>query len=177
MKCPQCKKDTILDKFGSWICEECDLTELDYLRTKPDDSIFELYYSWLDDYEQVLFTGPYNISEEEFKEICKSIIPEAGRLAIAAKGDMWIGWREVIDSMVDLLREKGFHKFTPKHFMTPGSIIINREKMIQNAEYKEAVLLGDSLNLISEHNRKLEEDYREDMEEDGLDEEIPPKNS
>lgn len=144
---------------------------------ESSDKIFELCYCWYDDYKQILFTGPHNISEKEFNDICKSIVPEAGKLAI--KNDTWVGWREVLNCMADLLKEKGFKKFTPKRFVAPSSLIIRKKELIRDAEYSEANLLGDSLDLISEHNDKMEESYWENMsmEEYGLDEGIPPKNS
>ena len=133
---------------------------------QPSDKIFELCYCWYDDYKQILFTGPHNVSEKEFNEICKTLVPKAGRLAL--KSDTWIGWREILDCMVDLLKEKDFKKFTPKRFVAPSSLIIRKKELIRDAEYLEANLLGDSLDLISEHNDKMEEDFWKDTEQESF---------
>ena len=146
---------------------------------KQFDSIFELYYSWYEDYAPVFLIGP-NMTEEDFQVLCKSLLAEAGKLAVKQHSDIWIGWTEILQALTELLKGHGFVLAKMNRFECWGSNIIRKRQYEDIDEYKEGLkALGDSLDLIDAHNKKLEKELDEEVNEiygDSM-EENPPKIS
>jgi hypothetical protein len=127
------------------------------------DNIFSLVYSDYDTEEYFFFSGPSDVSYEEFKKLCGQLMPKAGYRAVLQKqspkeAGNWICWRDVVESLVSLLEEQGYQRISldAYRFRGKGSIIgLDRDLLLDER-------LGFSAPLISEYNLKLEKKIAEE---------------
>lgn len=116
-------------------------------------NLFILNQTYYDSYYRYYFMGPENISQEKFKEICDSHLETAGYKSITNRynereyGPSWIGWPEIVESLVSVLERHGFHRFIPKEVSYFGSGIIEG-----NVNSK---LLGRALTAILKFNDRI----------------------
>ena len=132
-------------------------------------NIFELSYTWYEDHNSTFLVGP-DMPEEDFNNLCKSLLPRAGKRAIknAVKNgeDMWLGWDDVIKALAEILKGHGFEEAEIKSFSCWGSTIIRKSIYEDINEYKEGIkMLGKSLDLIDAYNQKIEDKAIKDVEE------------
>jgi hypothetical protein len=139
------------------------------------DKLFVLYYAWYEDYVPHILTGPENISQKQFESICDDLVPEAAELAMknAYRKDFSesVGWIDIVDAMLVLLKLKGFNKITPKTHGYSGGIIDERDleyytnKQNNDPEGKKQLdLLKDKLSKVVEYNKKVDEEMNKDMD-------------
>ena len=128
------------------------------------NKLFEVSYSWYEEYCPTLFLGPENITEEEFSNLCKCLLPVAARNAVL-KTDSWVGWHEIVDALIEMLEERNFIKIVPKKFDCWGTSIIRKKDL---TEYGETSLeiLAEALDLIEKHNKKIEDRCDKQISED-----------
>jgi hypothetical protein len=127
------------------------------------DNIFSLVYADYDMEEYYFFSGPSDVSQEEFKKLCGQLMPKAGYRAVLRKqspkeaGD-WICWRDVVESLVSLLEEQGYQRISldAYRFRAKGTIIGLNEDMLSDE------WLGFAAPIIGEYNRKLEKKIAEE---------------
>lgn len=116
------------------------------------------------DYEQnYYFLGSSDISQEEFKQYCDSLLPEAANRAIKYKNKYQIRWSEIFNQLIVLLKENGYVEVEFKKCMYSEII------RLENAEFEE--LVGkDAFNKIKEINTKIEaksnEDFKKEVEQE-----------
>lgn len=93
--------------------------------------IFALSHYHYEDSSTFLFTGPDDVSKEQFRELCYSLADRAAiNTIIKEKKDKHpcsIGWRDVVESMVPLLEKQGYHRFNPVEAVFGGGLINSHE--------------------------------------------------
>lgn len=128
------------------------------------DNIFSLVYSDYDTEEHYFFSGPSDVSQEEFKKLCARLLPKAGYKVVIKRqfskdtvGD-WVCWRDVVESLVSLLEEQGYQRISLDSYQlrTNGSIIS------LHAGSDPDPRLGFAGKLIADYNRKLEKKMAEE---------------
>lgn len=112
--------------------------------------VFILAYTDYETYVPFLLYGPENVTEEEFKALCDSLLEEAGYNSL--KEESWIGWNNVVESLIPLLEKQGYRRFNPPKvsYFGPG--------IIDEFDYRADSLLKGSQNPIIEHNKKVHEE-------------------
>lgn len=121
-------------------------------------NFFVLAWSHWEDYVPYFFSGP-DMSEEEFRQLCNSLAPQAGRNVILEeknrKFTSYIGWHEVVGAIIPLLEAKGFTHIRPKRAVFSGSGIISSD---------ESDALGDAADVVLQHNAQARAEMDRDLE-------------
>lgn len=125
------------------------------------DNIFSLVYSDYDMAEHYFFSGPPDVTQKDFQELCGRLIPKAGYRAVMQKEapketEDYICWRDVVESLVSLLQEQGYQRISLEDYRLHvyGNIIHEETHGIES--------LGFATDLIVGHNRKLERKIAEE---------------
>jgi hypothetical protein len=92
-------------------------------------------YSWYEEYSPIIVSGP---EQKNWTEYCDSLLPEAIELALKDNNEVvynkekdkfeifrrWIGWSDIVDSLVKVLETKGYTKVKLEEANYWGSNII-----------------------------------------------------
>lgn len=115
------------------------------------NNIFIVIAYHYEDYFPYYFSGPEDVSQEDFNILCQSLLNRAGKEAVKfqqMKMDPdYIGMNEVIASLAQILPEYGYHPFNPKQAFFFGPCIIDDNKYSKNFE--------DAAEIIIKHNDDL----------------------
>jgi hypothetical protein len=127
-----------------------------------DKKLFDLVYCDFDWKEHHFLEGPIGATLEDFKELCARLLPKAGYRAALKHLDPrkkgWIGWSEVVESLIALLSEQGYQRVSLETNQIEGGIIIG----IDSDDGLVDERLGFAGPLIADYNRKLEKKLQED---------------
>ena len=97
--------------------------------------VFILAYADYETYVPHLLYGPENVSQEEFKNLCDSLLEEAGYNTLTNQ-DSWIGWNDVVESLIPLLEKQGYQRFEPVKVSYFGSSIIDEDDFVESSPLK-----------------------------------------
>jgi hypothetical protein len=118
-------------------------------------NLFILVRSHWEDWVPYYFEGPENVTQREFRELCTSLLEQAGYNSVvqATKSEYsdHVGWNEVVESMIPLLEKQGYRHFKPKQCVFSGPGVID--------SITEADGLGGAANMIIAHNKRLSSKY------------------
>jgi len=72
--------------------------------------IYELSYSWYEDYSPSFFDPPPGVvhTQDEWQSLCDSLLDEAASRAIAKMPDQYVGWDEIVLEVGVMLTERGY---------------------------------------------------------------------
>ena len=131
---------------------------------KNESDLFMVTYSWYEDFTPTIVKSPEPMTNSAFNKLCRSLLNHAADVAIkeAGKNDYsWVGFHDIIDSLVELLQNKGFEVLKLHSFGLWGSNIINKEDDFENCKgFSKACQ-----KRIMTHNKKLETEQYERLEE------------
>lgn len=126
-------------------------------------NIFSVRYGWYEDNYETLLVPPVIMNEEEFDMLCNSLLDQAALNAIS-NAQNWVGFRDIIDELVHLLKERGFEVISPYKFELWGSNIIDDNREFGNYDN----FSDETKNKIIEHNKEIEEGTIENWDGDIL---------
>lgn len=112
--------------------------------------IYELNYTWYEDYSPIFLEGP---EVQDWKSHCLSLLPEAVKRAVEQESS-WVGWQEVVEAMADLLCQSGYRRIKFEYFGCWGSCII------RGSDDGTTPLDAESLQLVMAHNEKIENESK-----------------
>ena len=116
-------------------------------------NLFILAHTGWEDWNPYYFEGPGGVSQDEFKELCQSFVERAGYNA-TVRPDLredFIGWNEVVESMVPLLEKAGYCRFNPKECTFAGRNIID--------DLSKAEGMGSAADAIIAHNKRIRDSF------------------
>lgn len=117
------------------------------------NNIFVLARSHYEELTHYYFEGPADVSQKDFRLLCDSLLEEAGYNAIVrANKDPhggWVGWEEVVESMIPLLEKQGYRHFIVK------SCTYNGSSIIESLDENEIKGLSKAGPAIIAHNKRL----------------------
>jgi hypothetical protein len=119
--------------------------------------LFVLGYSYYEEYVPYFLHGPEDVTQEEFKALCDSLLEEAGYRAVANADDSWVGWQQVVESLIPLLEQQGYQRFEPVENIYWGPGIIDEH------DYNELSLLKSSQSKIIEFNKEIHDKLYKDI--------------
>ena len=122
---------------------------------KTEEEIYFLSYAWYEEYSPILLRGP---KVENWESYCNSLLPAAAELAVEQANDTWLGWPEIVDAMVSILKEKGYIRLRPDEQVYDGTIIIREasDAIIREASDAKNRLPENALEKIFKHNQAVE---------------------
>lgn len=117
------------------------------------NSIFVLINCYYDSYVPEYFIGPENVTQEEFIQLCQSLLGEAFKNSYLNRDNTnYIGNNEVIKHLITLLQSYGYTHFSPKIYEFFGPSIYNNSKNFNEIKkYVDSKLIE---NVIS-YNKEL----------------------
>lgn len=127
-------------------------------------NLYELAYSWYEDYSPTLFTSDQALTEDEWKALCDSLLPQV--IEVCLKDDMWLGWCSIVNAMVPLLVERGFAIAKPVAQSYWGSNIIG----LRDGGHSDAIdrIPEAYRDRVCQHNRdvnkRLDEEHAAEKE-------------
>lgn len=107
-------------------------------------------------YDPTVVEGPY---VKNWDEYCQQLIPEAVKLCIADNTGTWIGWSEIKEKLVLMLKTRGFNQPKMKHFNMFGPGIIRNDSGNENNKLSQ-----EDLSLLEEYNQIINEKVYPDRE-------------
>lgn len=91
--------------------------------------LFVLVYSHYEDYVPYYFWGDASSSQEDFQSLCDRLVDQAAfnavRSAENSEYGAWVGWHDIVMSLIPLLAKEGYIQFEPKIKVVSGSGIID----------------------------------------------------
>jgi len=124
--------------------------------------IFALSHYHYEDSSTYLFTGPDNISQEQFRDLCYRLLDQAAVDTIInekkSKYSCSIGWRDVVESMVPLLEKQGYHCLKPIEVYFGGGLINDARPDRQNIDDEK--LSNHIFTAILNFNKNLTESHK-----------------
>jgi hypothetical protein len=128
--------------------------------------IFELAWTWYEDYMPYLFSHETKI-KEEFENDVKFLLRKYGKEYIEQQQTSWVGASSWIEFIVKKFSELGYVRIRPEAMTIFGAYIIERPDAEDDKDFGEIV--GEELfQQAIEHNKKLrekdEEEYLEKSE-------------
>lgn len=124
--------------------------------------LYELSYSWYEDYSPILLVSETEYTLEEWERLCDSLLDEATELAIKTEtdgsdkewGPSWVGWLDIVNAMAVILQKHGFSRVhTISKDYWGGSII--DESMGHRTE--DDKLSPKAYQMIKQHNDMVRE--------------------
>ena len=125
--------------------------------------LFELYWSWYEDYESYLFVHPdKSKTQEDFERDARSLYRHAA-LELLKTELGYIGLNNVTEEVAERLPELGYVKVEPVRFGSFGGYILKNNDRLKEDESETAIeLIGmDAFLSVSEHNLDIENSIRE----------------
>jgi|SRR5579885_2577089 len=123
--------------------------------------IYELFYSWYEEYVPYLFLAPHPLSEREWRSICDQMVPEAIKWLLSKEEykDRHIGWSDIVERMVKMLEERKFTRVTPIQAGYFGAnILAGWNEWLEPKRDQSDKLIPDPLwEKIHDHNRAIAE--------------------
>ncbi len=117
-------------------------------------NIFILVNSYWEIYEPEYFLGPENFTQEQFNELCDSLLDTATQNAYSNRHpDNFIGNTEIVKEMVVLLKDKGFSHFIPKIYECFGASIFSDTSSFPKD--KAQFISEKNINMVINHNGKV----------------------
>ena len=116
------------------------------------EQYYKLSYTNWEEYEPHFFIGP-DMTQEQFKNICDSMLGIAGARALEVYSDTSIGWREIVECMIPSLEEMGFKYIKPMEASYFGPGIIDSKNDFKSELYEKR--FGYIAQSIIDHNLKL----------------------
>lgn len=124
--------------------------------------VFDVVYADFDWKEHFFLEGPEGTTSEEFKKLCNRLLPKAGYRAalksLSPKQKGWIGWRDVVESLVSLLEQRGYQRVSLETVEVSGGNIVGIDDE-EDSLYERLEFSGP---LLAEYNRKLEKRLTEE---------------
>jgi hypothetical protein len=138
--------------------------------------IFQLCWGDYDSWSEYFFLAPPGATEEGFKSLCDSLLPEAVRQLLqfngwdadledreerSKKDSNWIGWSNIVEELAHQLPKYGYERTKLPQVAYCGTSII-RENDFNDNDWDERgkaqiALLKETHVLVCEHNNKVEE--------------------
>src|ERR1035441_10319714 len=95
-------------------------------------NLFILVHAHWEEWTPQYFEGPENVTQKEFRELCQSLLEQAGYNSVVHSTihdfSSYVGWNEVVESMIPLLKKQGYRHFRPKQCVLAGPGIIDRSE-------------------------------------------------
>lgn len=120
--------------------------------------IYELYWSWYEDYQPHLFEHEQIKTEEEFEADCKKALLDCVEEYLAQE-DSWAGMPDWIEYACKSLTKYGYERVRPVSCGWFGGYIIKADRIDSElqAEFPAAY------KLFAEHNSRIEKEMYKDM--------------
>lgn len=119
--------------------------------------LFILSHSYYEESTNYYLMGPDNVSEEEFSELCYSLLDDAARLALSSSRQSEFNDKirldNVVESLIPLLKEQGYQRFTPPKANFFGNPLTVKEKFMKNFSTSIS-------NEIINYNRAFDRKYK-----------------
>jgi hemerythrin-like domain-containing protein len=119
--------------------------------------IFQLTFSTYDYAQNYYYEGSVDVSQEDFKALCDTLMRESATYLVAGEGSRLghniasLGMDVFVDEVSHLLTEHGFTRVRFTEVTYHGPTIINDD---DDDNKKIAFLGNDLIKQISEHNKK-----------------------
>lgn len=119
--------------------------------------IYLVTYNWYEDHKPTLVEGP---EVDDWQAYCNSFLEEATERAIKIEEvEMsWVGWPEIVEQVIEILKEKGYKVVKPTEATYWGASIIHYKD--EEAHYhNNGVELSEAAeNKVIAHNEKVSDD-------------------
>lgn len=119
-------------------------------------NLYELVCSDWDDSLRFLCTSELNLTQDEFREVCRSLIPECAQLILkkrSGKQDLPITGFDLLRELVVLLEDMGFEIFKPKNCVFLGT------DLSENSQADMMKYLDNFAYSVANYNRVVEALY------------------
>ena len=120
--------------------------------------IYELYWSWYEDYIHFTFCHPENKSEEEFKADVDSLMIKYGEDYLESE-ESWAGANGWVEYIVPKMKELGYETPTQTTYGFWGAYIIE-SKADDDKKFGD-VVGKELLEKAIKHNKKIKEEMHE----------------
>lgn len=106
--------------------------------------VFELSWSWYEDYCPTLFYGQADMTQAEWVAACRKAVRQAAVIQLDSPGQLmndgthyksWLGMSEFIQGATTILEKMGFEKVEPIKANAFGGYIIKRSDMASNIDH------------------------------------------
>ena len=123
--------------------------------------VFILAHTGYEEYNPYYFTGPSSYSEEDFNNLCDSLVNQAAQNALVISNntdnheyyyDEYVGWPDIVSALIPLLEKEGFSQFKPKEARYFGTNSFDKDDFERNDQRS---LKKDIFDTIVTHNEKV----------------------
>lgn len=118
--------------------------------------LYQIAYSWWEDYSPVLLEGPEVVDWQAF---CDTWVPQAATWWMHEHPDEWLGWPDIVNGLVGVLAEHGYHTVEIAEAVYWGPGIIHNIADITGPDSKPderlRKVLAPVLGAIEVHNARI----------------------
>ena len=126
------------------------------------NKVFALSHFHYEESTTIHFLGPDNVSKQQFQELCYSLVEQAAINAVAKERKQEypcsVGWTDVVESMIPLLEQQGYHRLKCDEVIFRGGLINRADPAHQNSE--DYRLSTRAFTTILNFNRELIKEYK-----------------
>ncbi len=118
---------------------------------------FILSHSYYDEYRPHYFLGPDDISQEDFKNLCDSLLDQAAHKSVILSRNKEhchrVGWEEIIENLIPLLENCGYQLYKPEEINFFGSIIENYDESLGLSSFASNMIINNNKLVYTNLNK------------------------